>query len=98
VIAVQFSADLRNEHGRPRRSSSGKARMFASISTASAESRDTSNVDFAFYLKCQACGAVYEMPAVVPMRRLADDETPRMEPRIDEDWVPMPSTRTEEGE
>jgi len=38
------------------------------------------DADFAYYLRCPACGAVYETGTQLKMRRLAADEQPAMEP------------------
>lgn len=42
------------------------------------------HANFAYYLKCWKCGAVYEMPHTVALRRLADGEEPQGFPVLTE--------------
>jgi hypothetical protein len=40
------------------------------------------DADFAYYVKCKACGAVYMVNGHVELVRLTDDEVPNIEPKI----------------
>lgn len=37
--------------------------------------------EFAYYVKCGGCGSIFEMSAMIEMRKLDEGEVPSMEPR-----------------
>jgi hypothetical protein len=107
VSSIEYSADLRGDRApRPKAFIQWKGTDVCLDFHCTCGEQGHIDDDFAYYVQCMACGAVYEMPVTVPMRRLLEGEEPRMEPKVDDgQWnaasaraiTSPPSTHTSEG-